>query len=182
MSTNNNSNKTTQKNGIAVWFTGLSASGKSTLTVNLHKALLNKGIPSVILDGDEVRKSLNSDLGYSDSDREENNRRAAEIARIINSPGIVALCAFISPTNRIRESIKQIIGPGKFKLVYVDTPLEICEKRDKKSLYLKARGGKVKDFSGISQLFEKPSNPDIVLNGLKSVDENIVELLAKLNL
>jgi len=170
------------KENYTIWFTGFSASGKSTLAINLHKALADKGIPSIILDGDEVRKSLNSDLGFSTSDREENNRRTAEMAKIINNSGIITLCAFITPTNKIRENIKQIVGVDKFKLVFIDTPLNICEKRDIKSLYKKAREGKVKQFSGISSLFERPTNPDVILNGLKSVNENTEELLFQLNL
>ncbi len=170
------------KENYTIWFTGFSASGKSTMALNLHKVLSDNGIPSVILDGDEVRKSLNSDLGFSTSDREENNRRTAEMAKIINKSGIVTLCAFITPTNKIRENIKQIVGADKFKLVFIDTPLNICEERDIKSLYKKAREGKVKQFSGISSLFERPTDPVIILDGLKSVDENTAELLLQLNL
>ena len=170
------------KENYTIWFTGFSASGKSTMALSLHKVLSDYGIPSVILDGDEVRKSLNSDLGYSTSDREENNRRTAEMAKIINKSGIITLCAFITPTNKIRENIKQIVGADKFKLVFIDTPLNICEERDIKSLYKKAREGKVKQFSGISSLFEIPENPDIILNGLKSVDENTEELFKQLSL
>jgi len=173
-------NKTTTTCGSTIWFTGFSASGKSTLASRLHRALSDNGIQSVILDGDEVRKTINNDLGYSIPDREENNRRVAEMAKIINNSGVITLCAFISPTNKIRENIKQIIGSDNFILVHVDTPIEICESRDSKSLYKKAKEGKVKDFSGISSLFENPENPDIRIDGKKSVDKNIDILLTRL--
>lgn len=176
-----NSVKTKGKNGTTIWFTGLSASGKTTMVTQLRSALLKKSIQSVILDGDEVRTTINYDLGFTISDREENNRRIAEIAKIINKSEVITLCAFITPTNKIRDSIKQIIGADNFILVFIDTPLSTCEERDTKSLYKKAQEGKVKNFSGISSIFEIPSNPDIILNGLKSVDENIEILLAELN-
>ncbi|HJN06528.1 MAG TPA: adenylyl-sulfate kinase [Bacteroidales bacterium] len=175
-----NSRVAKDKIGTTIWFTGLSGSGKTTMANHLQKALLNKGISSVILDGDEVRKTINNDLGFSISDREENNRRIAEIAKIINKSGGITICAFITPTNKIRENIKHIIGDSNFILVFVDTPLETCEKRDKKSLYKKAKEGKVKNFSGITSIFEEPTNPDIILDGLKSVDENIEKLLIEL--
>ncbi len=134
------------------------------------------------MDGDEVRKTINNDLKFTTSDREENNRRAAEIAKIINNSGIIAICAFITPTDKIRNNIKQIIGTDSFKLIFVDTPFSLCEKRDQKSLYQKARDGKVKNFTGISSLFEKPANADIILDGQKSAEVNVKELLVKLNL
>lgn len=175
-----NPNLIKDKIGTTIWFTGLSGSGKTTMANHLQKALLSKGVPSVILDGDEVRKTINNDLGFTISDRAENNRRIAEIAKIINNSGVVAICAFITPTNKIRENIKRIIGANKFVLVFIDTPLKTCEKRDPKLLYKKAKEGKVKNFSGISSIFEKPTNPDIILDGLKSIDENIEKLLFEL--
>ncbi len=174
------SNKITDTTTVTIWFTGFSASGKSTLSVSLHKALLTKGVVSVILDGDEVRKSLNSDLGFSSADREENNRRAAEMAKIINNSGIVVIAAFITPTNIIRSNIKKIIGAKNFILVHINTPLKVCEQRDIKSLYKKARAGKVKDFSGISSLFELPDEAHVTINGLLPVAENTELLLRKL--
>lgn len=176
-----NPNTTENNIGTTIWFTGLSGSGKTTMANHLQKALLAKSVPSVILDGDEVRKTINNDLGFTISDREENNRRIAEIAKIINTSGVISLCAFITPTNEIREKVKRIVGSSQFVLVFVDTPIAICEKRDPKLLYLKAKEGKVKNFSGISSIFEKPINPDIILDGLKSVDENIKKLLSELN-
>ncbi len=171
---------TNGKSGTTIWFTGFSASGKTTMVTNLHRALLHINIQSVILDADEVRTTINNDLGFTISDREENNRRVAEIAKIINNSGVISLCAFITPTNKIRDSIRLIIGEDNFILVFLDTPLSTCEERDTKSLYKKAMEGKVKNFSGISSTFEIPSNPDIVLDGLQSVDENIEILLAEL--
>jgi len=184
MAVSNKKNPITNREsgGFTIWLTGLAASGKSTLADNLHKVFLEKGIRSVVLDGDDLRKIINSDLKFSIADREENNRRAAGIAKIINNSGIITICSFISPTEKIRENIKQIIGDGKFILVFMDTPMEICEQRDKKLLYHKARLGIIKDFSGISSEFEVPSNPAIILNGLNSVKENISQLLLYLNL
>ncbi len=176
-----NSVKTVGKSGTTIWFTGFSASGKTTMAMLLRDALLKKSIQSVILDGDEVRTTINNDLGFTISDREENNRRIAEIAKIINKSGVISLCAFITPTNKIRNNIKHIIGAANFILVFVDTPLATCQERDTKSLYKKAQEGKVKNFSGISSIFETPSSPNIILDGLKSVDENIEILLAELN-
>jgi adenylylsulfate kinase len=164
--------------GITIWITGLSASGKSTLAASLKVALAEIGISSVLLDADVVRKSINSDLGYSLAEREENNRRAAEIAKIINNSGVIAIGAFISPTDKIREAIKKIISETRFILVYLDTPIEICEKRDVKQLYQKARTGTIKEFSGISSLFEPPSSPDIIIDGLNTVEDNTQLLLS----
>lgn len=168
------------KTGTTIWFTGLSGSGKTTMANHLQRVLLSRDVPSVILDGDEVRKTINNDLGFTISDREENNRRIAEIAKIINNSGVTSLCAFITPTNKIRENIRRIVGADNFVLVFVDTPIAICEKRDPKLLYKKAKDGKVKNFSGITSIFEKPTNADIILDGLKSVDENIDKLLFEL--
>ncbi|MBE0676843.1 MAG: adenylyl-sulfate kinase [Bacteroidales bacterium] len=164
--------------GLTIWFTGLSASGKTTLALSLQSALLDAGISSVLLDADEIRKSINSDLGFSISDREENNRRAAEIAKVINSSGVVAIGSFITPTEKIRERIKTIIGVERFIMVYLDTPLEVCEKRDPKNLYRKARSGSISDFSGISSVFEIPKSPDFIVDGQKTVEENTLSLIS----
>lgn len=166
--------------GLTVWFTGLSASGKTTLAISLQLFLRGKGISSVILDADVIRKSINSDLGYSIADREENNRRAAEIAKVINSSGVVAIGSFITPTEKIRENIKSIIGEERFILVYLDTPLEVCEKRDPKKLYYKARTGAIGEFSGISSVFEVPVRADFTIDGQKSVEENTIYLFSEL--
>jgi adenylylsulfate kinase len=168
--------------GITIWLTGLSGSGKTTLAYSLQKALLNEGIKSVVLDGDEIRQAINSDLNYSNNDREENNRRVAEIARILNKDGITCISALISPTNVIRRNVKKIIGGKRFILVYLDTPLHICEKRDKKLLYQNARAGNINEFTGISSIYEEPKKPDIKVDGLKSIDENIAFILSKLDL
>lgn len=168
--------------GFTVWITGLSASGKSTLAGSLHSELKSKGIMSVILDADEIRHTLNSDLGYSIADREENNRRVGEIAKIINDSGVITICAFITPTDKIRRNLKSIIGADKFRLVFIDTPIEVCEKRDFKDLYKRARRGELKDFSGISSAFETPSDLFLKLDGLRTVAENRDELLGSLGL
>lgn len=163
---------------ILIWFTGLSGSGKSTLANELEKYLFKNNIDSYILDGDNMRKGLNSDLGFSDMDRKENIRRIGEVANLFLDAGIVCLAAFISPFERDREMIRNIIGDERFIEVYVCTPLEVCEQRDVKGLYKKARKGKLLNFTGISSPFEAPSNPSISIdtsNG--SVEESIGKLV-----
>lgn len=168
--------------GITIWITGLSGSGKTTLAYSLQQALLIDGIKSVVLDGDEIRQAINSDLNYGNNDREENNRRVAEIAKILNKNRITCISALISPTNVIRRNVKKIIGGKRFILVYLDTPLHICEKRDNKLLYQNARAGNISEFTGISSIYEEPKKPDIKVDGLKSTDENIAFILSKLDL
>lgn len=168
------------KNVTTIWITGLSGSGKTTLANTLHKALLNSGIKSIILDGDQIRETVNKDLKFSLADREENNRRVAEMAKLINDSGLIVICALISPTNRIRQFAKEIIGADNFCLVYVNTSIETCMLRDTKSLYKQANAGRIKNFTGISSTFEIPDMPHFIVDGCKSVDDNSAELLASL--
>ena len=149
--------------GCVVWMTGLSGSGKSTIAIALERALHERGRFCVVLDGDNVRTGINSNLGFSDTDRTENIRRIAEVAKLFVQQGVIVICCFVSPTMAIREQAKAIIGANDFVEVFVDTPLEECERRDVKGLYAKARAGEVKDFTGISAPFEAPAQADIIL-------------------
>ena len=149
--------------GCVVWMTGLSGSGKSTIAIGLERRLHEQGIFTQVLDGDNVRTGINNNLGFSEADRTENIRRIAEVAKLFSGTGVVTICCFVSPTLAIREQARTIIGAEDFIEVFVDTPLEECERRDVKGLYAKARAGEVKDFTGISAPFEAPEKPDVRL-------------------
>jgi adenylylsulfate kinase len=149
--------------GKVIWFTGLSGSGKSTVANALDEVLHKRGLKTYILDGDNVRMGLNKDLGFSPEDRKENIRRIAETAKLFADAGTIVLTAFISPYREDREFARTIIGEEDFVEVFVDTPLEECEKRDPKGLYKKARAGEIKGFTGIDAPYEKPENPQITL-------------------
>ncbi len=149
--------------GKTIWFTGLSGSGKTTISGLLQKRLKKEGFFSVLLDGDSVRLGLNNDLGYTIASRKENIRRVAEIAKIINNNEIIVICAFISPTNEIRGLAKKIIGSSGFYQIFIDTPYELCKKRDVKGLYEKALKGDITNFTGISSKFERPDDADLIV-------------------
>jgi adenylylsulfate kinase len=167
-----------QQRGKVFWFTGLSGSGKSTIAKGLEEALHEKGFFSVVLDGDNVRTGINNNLGFSDADRTENIRRIAEVAKLFSNNGVVTICCFVSPTQAIRAAAKAIIGEPDFVEVFINTPLEECEKRDVKGLYAKARAGEIKDFTGINAPFEAPLNPDLeVQTQNKSVEESVNEVI-----
>lgn len=164
--------------GLMVWFTGLSGSGKSTVAIALERELHARGILCRILDGDNVRSGINNNLGFSADDRVENIRRIAEVARLFVDTGIVTIAAFISPSNALREMAAKIIGKGDFVEVYVDTPLSVCEERDVKGLYKKARTGEVKNFTGISAPFEAPEHPALRLDTSKlTIQQSVGKLL-----
>lgn len=146
--------------GHVAWFTGLSGSGKSTLASSVELVLHESGVRTFVLDGDNVRQGLNSDLGFDDSSREENIRRIAHVSDLMRQAGIVVLCAFVSPFRRDRQFVKDTIGE-QFSEIFVSTPLDVCERRDVKGLYAKARSGKIERFTGISAPFETPQNPDL---------------------
>ncbi len=148
-----------KQRGVVLWFTGLSGSGKSTLAINVERELFTSGYLTQILDGDNIRSGLNKDLGFSEEDRKENIRRIAEVAKLFANCGVVTLTSFVSPTREIRKLAADIIKEGVFFEIYVNAPLEVCEKRDVKGLYKKARAGEIKDFTGIHQPFEAPENP-----------------------
>ena len=147
-----------------LWFTGFSGSGKSTISDALEVRLHEMGFLSYLLDGDNIRHGLNQDLGFSDADRVENIRRIAEVSKLFVDAGLIVLTAFISPFRADREGARAIMGPGEFVEIYVDTPLAVCESRDPKGLYKKARAGLVKDFTGISAPYETPLNPALNLD------------------
>ncbi len=171
-----------KQKGMAIWFTGLSGAGKTTIAIALERELYKKGFLTQILDGDNIRSGINSNLGFSDADRIENIRRIAEVTKLFVECGIITICCFISPTDEIRTIAKNIIGKNDFVEVFVNTPLEICEKRDVKGLYAKARSGEIKDFTGIDAPFEKPENPTIEITDTWSVEECVKKILAKINL
>ncbi len=144
-----------------IWMTGLSGAGKTTLARKLEWELSRKGFMTQVLDGDNVRTGINKDLRFSETDRYENIRRVAEISKLFLNCGIICINSFISPTNTIRAMAKEIIGPPDFIEVYVNAPLDVCEQRDVKGLYKKARAGLLHQFTGIDAPFEPPENPDI---------------------
>ncbi|MEM7548181.1 MAG: adenylyl-sulfate kinase [Bacteroidota bacterium] len=148
--------------GMVVWMVGLSGSGKSTIARSIESNLHNKGILTKLLDGDNLRTGINNNLGFSEEDRTENIRRAAEVSKLFAEAGVVTICSLISPTTQIREMARDIIGEDYFE-VFVNCPLEVCEQRDVKGLYAKARKGEIKDFTGISSPFESPENPNLEL-------------------
>lgn len=161
-----------------IWFTGLSGSGKSTLAVQLEAALFDQGFKTYLLDGDNLRTGLCKDLGFSDSDRVENIRRIGEVSKLMLDAGLVVLSAFISPFASDREQVRNIVGATNFIEVFVDTPLEICEQRDVKGLYKKARAGEIQNFTGITSPYERPVNPDVTIQTqLLTVSEAIDKLL-----
>jgi adenylylsulfate kinase len=157
-----------------IWFTGLSGSGKSTLANALELKLYEMGVHTYLLDGDNVRHGLNRDLGFSEVDRVENIRRIGEVAKLFVESGTIVLSAFISPFKSDREIARSLVEKDEFIEVFVDTPLDVCENRDPKGLYKKARDGEIKNFTGIDSPYEKPQNPEIHLtNELVDINTNI---------
>jgi len=144
-----------------LWFTGLSGSGKSTLAIALERQLFDQGYSVVVLDGDNIRTGINNNLTFSPDDRIENIRRIAEVAKLFLANGMICIVSFISPTREMRSMAKQIIGAADFIEVFIDTPIEICEARDVKGLYKKARAGEILDFTGVNAPYEPPIHPDI---------------------
>lgn len=164
--------------GIVVWLIGLSGSGKSTIAKELEKRLFQKGYITQLLDGDNLRSGLNGDLKFTDEDRRENIRRTAEVAKLFKEAGLVTICSFITPTEQSRTAIAEIIGREDYCEVYVDCPLEICEERDVKGLYKKARAGEIPNFTGISSPFEEPKKASISLkSGEHTVEDCTDQLL-----
>jgi adenylylsulfate kinase len=160
-----------------VWFTGLSGSGKSTLAVQLEAQLYSAGFKTYLLDGDNIRSGLNKDLTFTDDGRVENIRRIGEVSKLFLDAGIVVLSAFISPFHADREQVKNIVGPDNFIEVFVNAPIEVCEQRDVKGLYKKARAGEVKNFTGIDSPYEAPEHPDVVIHTDKNTIEESLRIL-----
>lgn len=176
----NDREKLLGQKGIMLWFTGLSGSSKSTLAIALERELYNSGILCRILDGDNIRTGINNNLGFTEADRVENIRRIAEVAKLFVDCGVVTIAAFISPTEQIRQMAADIIGKDDFFEIYVNTPLEVCEERDVKGLYKKARQGEIKNFTGISAPFEAPLNPAITIDTSACSLEESINLLKKI--
>lgn len=158
-----------------IWMTGLSGSGKSTLAQALERRLFNEGFFPQVLDGDNIRHGINNNLGFSVEERKENIRRIAELSKLYLHSGIICINAFISPTHAIRAMAKEIIGTDDFIEIYVNTPLEVCEARDVKGLYQKARAGKIKGFTGIDSPYEAPENPAMEIK----TDEMSIEVAVR---
>ncbi|MCF6279448.1 MAG: adenylyl-sulfate kinase [Flavobacteriaceae bacterium] len=176
-------NQSNKHNSFLMWFTGLSGSGKSTIANVVEQELHKKRIKTYILDGDNIRKGINSDLSFSPKDRTENIRRIAEISNLMVDAGIVVLAAFVSPYKKDRENIKKIVKDVNFVEVYINTSIEECERRDVKGLYEKARKGEIKNMTGISAPYEAPENPDIEINTEReTVEESAIKILDFLTL
>lgn len=162
-----------------IWFTGLSGSGKSTIANAVETALFEKGIHTYTLDGDNVRKGLNNNLTFSPDDRTENIRRIAEVAKLMVDAGLVVLAAFVSPYRKDRGNIRQIVGETNFIEVFINTPVEECERRDVKGLYAKARAGEIENFTGISAPYEKPIAANIEIDTSKVTVSEAVAIIMK---
>lgn len=170
-----------KQRGKVIWLTGLSGSGKTTIASMLEKKMFEFNYFCQILDGDNVRSGINKNLKFTEEDRLENIRRIAEVSKLFMNCGIILICSFISPTNEMRQLSKDIIGEDDFLEVFVNTPLEVCEKRDPKGLYKKARAGEIKNFTGISSPFEKPENPFIEIDNTNpDIEQTVKNMFVKL--
>lgn len=183
--TNEKREQLTQQKAAIVWFTGLSGSGKSTIANLLEEELYKNGNFTYLLDGDNVRHGLNVDLGFDDKSRVENIRRVGEVGKLFVDAGLLVLSAFISPFQKDRELVKKLVGNGEFIEIFIDTPLDICESRDPKGLYKKARSGEIAEFSGITSPYEVPTHPDITIDTQHTSPQEatkiIIEYLAEKN-
>ena len=167
--------------GCVIWLTGLSASGKTTIAQALEQFLYKNGKLAYVLDGDNMRHGLNSNLGFSAEDRDENIRRIGEVAALFADASLIVIAAFISPYRQGRDRTRQAAQEGRFMEVFLDTSLDVCEKRDPKGLYRKARAGEISDFTGIDAPYEKPLHPELTLNtDQKSVQECVLEIVTYL--
>ena len=168
--------------GVTVWLTGLSGSGKSTVAVAAERALVDQGKVAYVLDGDNVRHGLNSNLGFSPEDRTENIRRIGEVAKLFTDAGLIVFSSFISPYRSDRDQVRENMGEGDFVEVYVAASVETCEGRDVKGLYAKARKGEIPEFTGISAPYEEPEKPELVLDtNSQTVEESVAQLVAYLS-
>ena len=164
---------------LTIWMSGLSGAGKSTLANAVETAMHAMGRHTMLLDGDNVRLGLNNDLGFNEDDRAENIRRVAEVSKLMNDAGLIVLTAFISPYQEDRKLARKIIGKDAFFEVFVDTPIEVCESRDVKGLYKKARSGEIAEFTGVSSPFERPDNPDFTIDMSEGSPEDAAALLIR---
>lgn len=164
-----------------LWFTGLSGAGKSTLANAVNQALFERGLATYVLDGDNVRHGLCRDLGFSDADREENIRRIGEVAKLFLDSGVIVLTAFVSPFRADRDKARALVGDGDFLEIFCSADLSVCEERDTKGLYAKARAGEIKEFTGISSPYEAPEHPELCVNtGAGELDTCVNEVVAAL--
>jgi adenylylsulfate kinase len=172
-----------KQKGVVIWFTGLSASGKSTVAHAVEEVLFKQGHLCYVLDGDNIRHGLNKNLGFSPEDREENIRRIGEVAKLFSHAGIITMTAFISPYRSDRQKARQLLPSGEFIEVYLKIPIEVAEQRDPKGLYKKARAGEVKEFTGISAPYEEPENPELILDtsqlDVQQCMETVIKYLQK---
>lgn len=176
-------NEKFKHNSPVVWLTGLSGSGKSTIANALEQVLFDRGVKTQVLDGDNIRMGLNKDLGFSDDDRKENMRRISEVAKLFSDSGTLTITAFISPFIEDRKKCKEIIGEDNFIEVFVDAGLEVCENRDPKGLYKKARAGEIKNFTGIDSVYEEPMHPDMVVeSGKFSIEQCVLKIVTQLEI
>ena len=165
-----------------LWFTGLSGSGKSTIAGELERQLFARGHMSYLLDGDNVRLGLNKDLGFGDAARVENIRRVGEVGKLMVDAGLIVLAAFISPFRADRDLVRGLLPEGEFIEIFANTPLDVCEQRDPKGLYVKARAGQIKQFTGIDSPYEAPLNPEITIeSGKQSVAQAVDQIIAELD-
>lgn len=153
-----------KQKGRVIWFTGLSGAGKTTLATALEERLFDLAYHTQVLDGDNIRSGLNKNLGFSDADRLENIRRIAEVAKLFIDAGVICICSFVSPSEIIRQQVRSVVGSENIIEIYVSTPIEVCEQRDVKGLYQKAREGKIPNFTGISARFEMPQYADMSID------------------
>ena len=160
-----------------LWFTGLSGAGKSTIADRLDRKLHATGKHTFVLDGDNIRHGLNRDLGFTEADRVENIRRVAEVAKLFVEAGLITIVSFISPFRAEREMARDLVGPDEFIEIFVDTPLEICEQRDPKGLYRKARRGELRNFTGLDSPYERPNNPDLILNAVDNSASDLADCI-----
>lgn len=160
-----------------IWLTGLSGSGKSTVAKGLEKELFKRGFYVQVLDGDNIRTGICNNLGFSEEDRIENIRRISEVAKLFIEAGSITICSFVSPTQKIRKIAQTIIGDDDHIGVFIDTPIEVCEKRDVKGLYKKARAGEIKNFTGIDAPFERPTKPNLVVKTENQTIEESVQVV-----
>lgn len=175
--------KLLRQKGIAIWLTGLSGAGKTTIAIALEKELHSKNMLTQVLDADNIRTGINNNLGFSETDRAENIRRIAEVAKLFVNSGVITICCFVSPTELMRDTARKIIGEKDFLEIFVNAPLAVCEKRDVKGLYAKARKGELKDFTGIDSPYEAPAKPDLEIRTNElTVDESVKQILERLNL
>ena len=171
--------KLLNQKGKVVWLTGLSGSGKTTIALQLEKELYKLGFLVQILDGDNIRAGINNNLSFSEDDRTENIRRIAEVSKLFLNCGVITINCFVSPTIKMRQIAKKIIGKENYYEIFIDADLETCEKRDVKGLYKKARNGEIKNFTGIDSQYEKPNNPSLEINTSQLSIEESIEIILK---